>query len=249
MLKKLKMRKTVSESIKYRRSVRKYLNTDLDEEKVRYCIKNATLAPNSSNMQLWEFYHITNKDVLNRLSKACFDQNAAKTAVNMVVFVTRRDKWKIRAKQNLDFLEAMFNKQEKEGIDVARRRKVSRRYYNKLMPTIYTDFFGIIGVYKKILSFFIGLFRPIYREVMFSDLRVITHKSVALAAENFMLSMAEIGYDTCPMEGSDTTRVKKILKLPRKAEINMIIGCGIRADNGIYSERFRVPFEEVYKKI
>ena len=161
----------------------------------------------------------------------------------------RRDKWKVRAKQNLDFLENKFNEQVKEGKDVARRRKVSRRYYKKLMPTIYTDFFGLIGIYKKILSFFIGMFRPIYREVMFSDLRVVTHKSVALAAENFMLSMAEIGYDTCPMEGSDTSRVKKILNLPRKAEINMIIGCCIRAENGVYSDRFRVPFDDVYKKI
>ena len=243
------MLKTVSEAIEYRRSVRKYLDTGLDEEKVKNCIRNATLAPNSSNMQLWEFYHVTDNEILKKLSKACFDQNAAKTAVNMVVFVARRDKWRERAKYNLDFLEDMFNKQEKEGMDVERRRKVSRRYYKKLMPTIYTDFFGLIGVYKKILSFFIGMFRPIYREVTFSDLRVITHKSVALAAENFMLSMAEIGYDTCPMEGSDTSRVKKILNLPRKAEINMIIGCGIRAENGVYSDRFRVPFEDVYKKI
>lgn len=243
------MTKTVSEAIKYRRSVRKYLDTNLDEEKVKKCIENATLAPNSSNMQLWEFYHITDKETLKKLSNACFNQNAAKTAVNMVVFVARRDKWKKRAKQNLEFLENMFTEQEKDGKDVASRRKVSRRYYKKIMPTIYTDFFGLIGLYKKILSFFIGLFRPMYREVMFSDLRVITHKSVALAAENFMLSMAEFGYDTCPMEGSDTRRVKKILKLPRKAEITMIIGCGIRAENGIYSERFRVPFEDVYKKI
>ena len=81
------MGKTVTEAIKYRRSVRKYLDTNLNEEKVKNCIKNATLAPNSSNMQLWEFYHITDKKVLNQLSKACFDQNAAKTAVNMVVFV------------------------------------------------------------------------------------------------------------------------------------------------------------------
>ena len=29
----------------------------------------------------------------------------------------------------------------------------------------------------------------------------------------------------------------------------MIIGCGIRAENGGYTERFRVPFEKVYKKI
>ena len=240
---------TVSEAIEYRRSVRKYLDTNLNEEKVKNCIKNATLAPNSSNMQLWEFYHITDKKVLNQLSKACFDQNAAKTAVNMVVFVARRDKWRERAKYNLDFLEDMFDKQEKKGSDVVRRRKVSRRYYKKLMPTIYTDFLGIVGYYKKILSFFIGLFRPIYREVLFSDTRVITHKSVALAAENFMLSMAEIGYDTCPMEGSDTSRVKKILNLPSKAEITMIIGCGIRAENGVYTKRFRVPFEKVYKKI
>ena len=243
------MLKTVSEAIEYRRSVRKYLDTGLDEEKVKNCIRNATLAPNSSNMQLWEFYHVTDNETLKKLSKACFDQNAAKTAINMVVFVARRDKWRERAKYNLDFLEDMFDKQEKKGIDVERRRKVSRRYYKKLMPTIYTDFLGIVGYYKKILSFFIGLFRPIYREVLLSDTRVITHKSVALAAENFMLSMAEIGYDTCPMEGSDTSRVKKILKLPSKAEITMIIGCGIRAENGVYTERFRVPFEKVYKKI
>ena len=243
------MSKTVSEAIEYRRSVRKYLDIQLDEDKVKKCIKNATLAPNSSNMQLWEFYHVTDNETLKKLSKSCFDQNAAKTAINMVVFVARRDKWRERAKYNLDYLEDMFDKQERKGIDVGRRRKVSRRYYKKLMPTIYTDFLGIIGYYKKILSFFIGLFRPIYREVLFSDMRVITHKSVALAAENFMLSMAEIGYDTCPMEGSDTTRVKKILNLPSKAEITMIIGCGIRAENGVYTERFRVPFEKVYKKI
>ena len=243
------MLKTVSEAIEYRRSVRKYLEDELDVEKVKNCIKNATLAPNSSNMQLWEFYHITDKETLKKLSKACFDQNAAKTAVNMVVFVARRDKWRKRAKENLNFLEDMFDQQEKEGVDVARRRKVSIRYYKNLMPTIYTDFFGLIGFYKKILSFFIGLFRPIYREVLFSDLKVITHKSVALAAQNFMLSMAEIGYDTCPMEGSDTTRVKKILKLPSKAEINMIVACGIRSEKGVYTERFRVPFDEVYRKI
>ena len=243
------MSKTVTEAIQYRRSVRKYKQEEIDEEKIKKCIENATLAPNSSNMQLWEFYHISDKKILQKLSKACCDQNAAKTAVNMVVFVTRRDKWKVRAKQNLHFLEKMFDKQEKAGIDVARRRKVSRRYYKKLMPTIYTDFFGLIGFYKKILSIFIGLFRPIYREVLYTDQKVIIHKSMALAAQNFMLSMTEIGYDTCPMEGSDTSRVKKILNLPRKTEINMIVGCGVRSEKGVYTERFRVPFNEVYRKI
>ena len=33
------------------------------------------------------------------------------------------------------------------------------------------------------------------------------------------------------------------------AEINMIVSCGIRTEKGVYGERFRIPFEEVYKEI
>ena len=80
-------------------------------------------------------------------------------------------------------------------------------------------------------------------------MRIVAHKSAGLAAQNFMTSMAAIGYDTCPMEGSDTLRVKRILGIPWRAEINMIIGCGLRDENGIYGARFRVPFEEVYHQI
>jgi hypothetical protein len=29
----------------------------------------------------------------------------------------------------------------------------------------------------------------------------------------------------------------------------MIIGCGIREESGVYGERFRIPFEEVYFKL
>ena len=64
-----------------------------------------------------------------------------------------------------------------------------------------------------------------------------------------MLGMAEVGYDTCPMEGSDTCRVKNSLGLPFSSEINMIISCGIRKPEGIYGDRFRIPFEEVYKEV
>ncbi|NNE03457.1 MAG: nitroreductase family protein, partial [Eudoraea sp.] len=74
------MEKTVSEAIKYRRSVRVYKDDEeIDSAKVRQCIENAHLAPTSSNLQLWEFYHIVNKDILGKMITACLDQNAAKT--------------------------------------------------------------------------------------------------------------------------------------------------------------------------
>ena len=55
--------------IEYRRSVRKYdENKEIDPQVVKKCIEQATLAPNSSNLQLWEFHHITSEKVLKNTS-------------------------------------------------------------------------------------------------------------------------------------------------------------------------------------
>ena len=241
------MKRTVTEAIEYRRSVRIFKKEDIDANKVRKCIINATLAPNSSNLQTWEFYHVTNKTVLNSITKACFNQNAAKTANQMVIFVVRKDLWRKRAKANIDFLNSVFDK--KMGKNTEKNRKLALKYYKVAIPTMYISFFGILGLLRYIFFQIIGIFRPIFREVKLSDLRIVSHKSTALAAQNFMISMTEIGYDTCPMEGSDTSRIKKILNLPSSAEINMVISCGIRDEKGIYTKRYRIPFEEVYKEI
>lgn len=242
------MEKTVSEAIAYRRSVRVYKDEPIDSQKVKQCLVNASLAPTSSNLQLWEFYHITDKDTLAKMAEACFNQSAAKTAKQLVVVVARKDLWRKRAKANVDFLNKTYDKPDLTDRDL-KRKKMATDYYSKLIPTLYTDFMGILGFIKYLVFLLVGLFRPIYRETRASDLRIIAHKSAGLAAENFMVSMAAIGYDTCPMEGSDTSRVKRILNLPSGAEINMVIGCGIRDDKGIYGPRFRVPFEEIYQEV
>lgn len=242
------MEKTVSQAIAYRRSVRVFkADAPLDTEKVKTCLEQATLAPTSSNLQLWEFYHITTPEVKAQLSEACLGQNAAKTAQQLVVVVARRDLYKKRAKQNIEFLRSVYG--DKPESEYTRREKFAMSYYKKLIPTLYGDFLGILGALKYMIFWVTGLFRPVYRQVRKSDLRIVAHKSAGLAAQNFMLSMAAIGYDTCPMEGSDTKRIKKLLKLPAAAEINMVIGCGIRAENGIYGPRFRVPFSSVYTSV
>ena len=237
--------KSVSNAIEYRRSVRVFCNEDIDSENVKKCLYNASLAPNSSNLQLWEFIHVNDKKILKKLSKACFNQNAAKTANQLVVIVVRKDLWKKRAQWNIDTIL----KQSKNGEISEKRLKQAHSYYKKIIPTIYSDLFGILGLIKSIIFQAIGLFRPTMRQVTNSDMRIVAHKSAGLAAQNFMLSMAAIGYDTCPMEGSDTLKVKKILNLPSKSEINMVIGCGIRTEDGIYGDQLRVPFKDVYRYI
>ena len=241
------MDKNLIEAINYRRSVRVYdSQKEINSEVVKKCIQQATLAPTSSNMQLWEFHHVTSSNVLEKLTEACLDQSAAKTAKEMVVIVVRKDLWKKRASSNLSHLNNIFGK--KTPVEYSSREKFALNYYGKLMPFVYSDFMGLFGYIKYLISWLTGFFKPSYRQLRKSDLRIVAHKSAGLAAQTFMLSMAAEGYDTCPMEGSDTLRIKKILNLPYSSEINMVISCGIRKPEGIYGERFRIPFEEVYQK-
>ncbi|HCE54681.1 MAG TPA: nitroreductase family protein [Lutibacter sp.] len=234
------------DALNYRRSVRVYDDAkELDDEIVKKCIQQATLAPNSSNMQLWEFHHVTSTDLVKKLSAACLGQPAATTAKQLVVVVVRKDLWKLRAKSNLNNIQQLFANNPKEK--QSSREKFARNYYGKLMPFVYGEFLGMFGYLKFLISWVTGIFRPTYRQLRNSDMRIVAHKSAALAAQTFMLSMAAEGYDICPMEGSDTLRIKKILNLPLSSEINMAISCGIRKPEGVYGERFRIPFEEVYK--
>ena len=241
--------KTVSEAVQYRRSVRIYDDKkQIDETIVKECLENAALAPNSSNMQLWEFYHITSKETIAKIAPFCFNQNAARTAQQLVVFMVRKDLWKKRAKANLNYLDSVYGKNNPKEKQSS-REKVARNYYGKLIPFAYGEFLGIFGFLKYVMVSVLGLFKPMYRQVTKNDMRIVAHKTCGLAAQTFMLSMAAKGYDTCPMEGSDTLRIKRVLKLPRNAEINMIVSCGIRKPEGVYGERFRIPFDEVYKQI
>lgn len=234
----------VTDAINHRRSVRKYdPGKPIDTAIVKACLEKARLAPSSSNLQLYEFYHVVSESLLKKISAACFDQPAAKTARQMVVFVSRKDLWRKRSKANLHFVQHHL---KKPVSDHTKREKLLLAYYSKIMPITYFDFLGIFGFLKYAIFWVIGLFRPVYRQVRQSDMRIVAHKSAGLAAQTFMLAMAEAGYDTCPMEGHDSVRIKKALNLPFWAEINMVVSCGIRLPEGIYGERFRIPFEEVY---
>ena len=237
--------KKVSEAIEYRRSVRVFDDEkDIDPNVVKKCIEQGILAPNSSNLQLWEFYHITDADLIKRIARACFNQPAAKTAKQFVIPVVRKDLWKKRIASNVAFIESEHKKSKNKD---PKKIKAATSYYQKILPKIY-GVGNLGGWINSVVTNIKGLKKVVYRQVKKSDMRVVAHKSTALAAQNFLVSMSGYGYDTCTMEGFDSQRVKIILDLPKTAEISMIIGCGIRTPKGIYGPRFRVPFDEVYFK-
>lgn len=232
------------EIVHHRRSNRAFDPAiEIPDAVIEQALQHAILSPNSSNMQLWEFHWIHSKEMLNAFVPLCLDQKAASTAKHLVVFITRQDLWKSRSKWNIAQIQTTI---QGEATAV---QKAGLNYYGKLMPFMYMrDPFGLMGMIRKTISFVMGLKGPFFRAGGAAQQRITVHKSCALAAQTFMLSIASAGYHTCPMEGFDELRVKKILKLPRRAEVNMIIAIGQGTEKGVWGPRFRVPYDEVVRK-
>lgn len=222
--------------IQARRSVRVYKEEKIPEDIVQKCLDAALLAPNSSNLQPWEFYRIKSPEKKKEVAAYCLNQPAARTAQELIICVARRDTWPKHAKQMLEFM-----KKEQDEIPAS-----VESYYSKLVYLANTiGPFGVLGCLKKLIIF-ISRFTKVVPGGNSSkaDLRVWMHKSTALACENLMLAFSAYGYDSCPMEGFDEKKVSKFLKLPKEAEPCMIISAGKRADNGVYGPRIRFPKEQ-----
>lgn len=223
---------TFSGIVDARRSVRIFDSSqNVPPDVIRRAIDHALLAPNSSNLQMWEFYWVKNDEKKRRLVKACLSQPAAGTAAELLVCVARTDTWGANRQRMLDALQ----KHGKVPAPVL-------KYYEKLVPLAMNQGpLGIYGLLKTVAVWCAGLFKPVPRQpTSKADMRVWAVKSTALACENLMLSLRAQGFDSCPMEGFDSVRVKKILGLPRRgSEIVMVIGAGAGKAEGYYGPRIR----------
>lgn len=231
--------------VRERRAVRIFeQGAPFDEGAVQRSLERAVLAPNSSNLQTWSFHRIKSAEHKQEVARLCMNQSAARTAQEMIVVVCRSDKWKENSQRILANMRKSFDE------PLSKRDRRAIEYYQRNIPLLYmNDPFGLMTLLRRVLVFVKSMQGPFVRWTTRANSRIIAHKSAALAAQNFMMSMQAEGYATCPMEGFDEVRLKRYLKLPRQAEINMIIATGVAQAGGIYSERFRFPNEEVFFEV
>ena len=227
--------------VRSRRSVRKFLAEPIPESIVREVLRWGLLAPTSSNLQCWEFHWVQDAGIKKQLDTAFMSQPACTTAPTLLVAVARTKTWDRNRKGLLE----IFNGQ------TPRPPRALYVYYEKLVPLVYgLGPLGILGPLKALLFWLVGWFRPVPREpVSRAGLQQWAVKTTALACENIMLGFSAHGYDTCPMEGFDSLRVRKILGLPRDAVVVMGISAGRRAEGGIYGPRVRLPEDNFIKVI
>ena len=222
-------------AVEKRRSVRRYTAEPVPAEVIERAVDAALLAPNSSNMQTWRIFWVSEPQKKKCLVEACLSQGAARTAQELLVFVADPGQWRLSQRFILQSI-------------AGNPRQDLHQYYGRLVPFTYG--WRVLAPLKWLIFNTVGLFRPMMRGPWSSrDISEICVKSTALACENFMLAVSAQGFDTCPMEGFDEARVRRLLKLGWRARVVMVISVGRRDERGVWGERLRLPKDVVFQKI
>ncbi|HEY55513.1 MAG TPA: NAD(P)H nitroreductase [Dehalococcoidia bacterium] len=87
--------------IKNRKSVRDFLDTPVERDKIMMCLEAARLAPSASNSQPWRFIVVDDRELKDKLCAAAFSglyriNSFGKTAPVMVVVISEKSKFLAR---------------------------------------------------------------------------------------------------------------------------------------------------------
>lgn len=77
-------------AIFHRVSIRKYVDRPVEQDKIVTMLKAAMAAPSACNQQPWEYYVVTNKDIIKELSQTSPYASAAKDAPLVFVACFRK---------------------------------------------------------------------------------------------------------------------------------------------------------------
>ena len=229
-------------ALEARRSIRVFDGEPLPEDLMRGCLRDATLAPTSSNLQPYELVWVRDPDVKAQLAEACMRQSAATTAGELVVVLARGDLWRSRLDRLVELMTHGGTRELPHPFD---------DYYRTLVPKLMrTDALGANDLVRRAYFWWKGRHEPMVRTpVNRGDHRVWAHVQAALVAQTLMISVAAHGFDSCPIGGFDARRVRRLLDFPRRAEVAMVIAIGRRRPEGLYGPRTRLPEGELIREL
>src|SRR5574344_2091499 len=101
-MKKLRREKIKMSLVLKRASVRKFLDKKVEDEKITNILRAAMQAPSAKNQQPWEFCVITNKNLLDEISKSSPYTFCAKDALVAIVTCINQDKVKLKEYADID---------------------------------------------------------------------------------------------------------------------------------------------------
>jgi len=177
----------------------------------------ANNAPSGYNLQPWHFLVVTDEAKKKQLQVAALNQRQVAEAPAVVVFCGDTMAWKTHREEMI-----------KMAIDAGAFTPDSARQSRKnIWKGLSIGPLGLLGLAKAIILPIRRLFIPTPQiPTTYAGLRAYAAKHTMLAAQTFMIAARAYGLDTCPMEGFDEARIKRIFGVPRRMVIPVIVAVG-----------------------
>ena len=214
-----------------RRAVRGFKTDPLPEGMLERLLDAARWAPSGYNLQPTHFLTVTDAALKAPLRVACMDQKQIEQAPATVIFVGDR-----RVATNN--FKHMIAHEEQAGSLHPKYREALEKY---VALAFHTGPAGLGWLWKATLPAVMRVGTPM-PELPAIHRRYWLAKQVSLSAMVFMLAATAAGLGTCPMEGFDETRVKRLLKIPSHMVVVMVVPVGYSADGP--QSRTRLPLEK-----
>lgn len=85
------------EAINKRRSIRDFLDKEVEDDKIDLILHAAMQAPSAKNQQPWVFIIEKRKDVLNKLAELSPNARSLKTAALAIIYLADKEKFTVEA--------------------------------------------------------------------------------------------------------------------------------------------------------
>ncbi|MCB0323660.1 MAG: nitroreductase family protein [Bdellovibrionales bacterium] len=223
------------EAIRTRRAARHFSNRPIRDQIVYELLELANRAPSGFNLQPWHYVLVRDPELRGLVHHVALQQSQILEAPITVVFVADPDTWKTTYPAILD--------------QSVRSGAMTSDYARFCLREVST-FFGLgplgVGGFVKRLSL------PL-RRIKHPSAPALTSRAEALhyvrahtmlSAATFMVAAAGAGLATCPIEGFDEERLKKLLVVPRSMTIPVIIPVGYAVEGDQAPDSVRTPIIE-----
>lgn len=80
------------ECIMTRRSIRKFMDVEIERTKIGIVFEAGARAPSSGNLQNWKFFWVTREDLKQQIADACMQQGWIASAPSIIVVASEPDK-------------------------------------------------------------------------------------------------------------------------------------------------------------
>lgn len=227
-----------------RRAVRHFTPEPVSDALLAHLLALTRRAPSGYDAQPWCVVVVRDQDRKQRLQRACLGQAQVTEAPAVVVFAAD-----LRPARNIG---AIARGNVALGAWSEPYARFIDRYARFRLGSPWLDPFKAFG------AWLVGWFRSSPHVLVGRrGRRAYATKQTMLAAQTFLLAAAAHGLDTCPMEGIDPQRVRRIVGLDRSWWIPLVVPVGHSADppgpasgrvpaaSQVFAERAGAPFPDV----